>query len=78
MRYDPARKHVTQADGYAVVAITLTIQLDTQDGPIQVPLRWTVSFVRRSGQWRWLQTHASSATASQKEGAAYPASGIGD
>ena len=67
-------KHVTLTDGYAVVAITLTIYLDTQDGPIQVPVRWTVSLARRSGRWRWLHRHASSAAASQKEGTAYPAS----
>ncbi len=71
-------KHVTLADSCAVVAITLTIYLDTQDGPIQVPVRWTVSLVRRSGQWRWLHRHASSAAASQEEGTAYPAGGSGD
>ena len=67
-------KHVTVADGCAVVAITLTIQLDTQDGPLQVPVRWTVSLVQRSGQWRWLHRHASSASVSQEEGTAYPKS----
>jgi len=71
-------KHVTLADSCAVVAITLTIHLDTQDGPLQVPVRWTVSLVRRNGQWRWLHRHASSAAASQEEGAAYPGGGSGD
>ena len=71
-------KHVTLTNRCAVVAISLTIQLDTQDGPIQVPVRWTVSLVRRSGQWHWLHRHASSAATSQKEGAAYPSGGNSD
>ena len=66
-------KHVTITDGFAVVAITLTIHLSTRDGPLQVPVRWTVSLALRSGRWRWLHRHASSAAASQEEGAAYPA-----
>lgn len=65
-------KHVTVANGCAVVAIILTIHLETQDGPLQVPVRWTVSMVKRSGHWRWLHRHASSAAGSQQEGAAYP------
>lgn len=65
-------KHVTVANGCAVVAITLTIHLDTLDGPLQVPVRWTVSMAKQSGHWRWLHRHASSAAGSQKEGAAYP------
>lgn len=65
-------RHVTVADDCAVVAVTLTIHLETDDGPLQVPVRWTVSLVRRSGQWRWLHRHASSAATSQEEGSAYP------
>ncbi len=68
-------KHVTLIDGYAVVAISLTIHLDTQEGRIQVPVRWTVSLARRARHWRWLHRHASSAAASQREGTAYPTSG---
>jgi len=70
-------KHVTVAGNCAVVAITLTIHLDTADGPIEVPIRWTVSLVQRDGQWRWLHRHASSAAGSQADGAAYP-TGSGD
>ncbi len=68
-------KHITVANDCAVVAITLTIHLETQDGPLQVPVRWTVSLVRRSGRWRWLHRHASSAAVSQEEGTAYPRAG---
>lgn len=67
-------KHVTVTDSNAVVAITLTIHLETQDGLLKVPVRWTVSLVERSGQWRWLHRHASSAAMSQDEGTAYPKS----
>ena len=71
-------KHVTVAAECAVVAITLTIHIETQDGPLQVPVRWTVSLVRRSGGWRWLHRHASSAAVSQEEGTAYPTGRTGD
>ena len=68
-------KHVTLTDSSAVVAITLTIHLETQGSPLQVPVRWTVALVRRSGRWRWLHRHASSAAVSQEEGTAYPTGG---
>lgn len=68
-------KHVTVAGDCAVIAVTLTIHLNTEDGPMQVPVRWTVSLARRADHWRWLHRHASSAAASQKEGTAYPTSG---
>ncbi|MCP4386585.1 MAG: nuclear transport factor 2 family protein [Hyphomicrobiales bacterium] len=74
-RFQRHWRHVTIAGDSAVVAATMTIHLDTEDGPLQVPVRWTVSLVRRSGQWRWLHRHASSAAASQEEGSAYPAVG---
>lgn len=66
-------KHVTVTNDFAVVAITLTIHLDTPQGAIRVPVRWTVSLARRSGRWYWLHRHASSAATSQEEGTAYPA-----
>ncbi len=71
-------KHVTVTDGSAVVAITSTIHLDTEAGPITVPVRWTVSMVRRSGHWRWLHRHASIASASQEDGTAYPSGNNGN
>ena len=71
-------KHVTVTDGSAVVAITLTIHLETDGSPLMVPVRWTVSLARRSDRWRWLHRHASSAAASQEEGTAYPTGGTQD
>ena len=65
-------KHVTVTDGSAVVAISLTIHLETQVGQLQVPVRWTVALVRRGDHWRWLHRHASSVASSQEEGTAYP------
>lgn len=65
-------KQVTLAGDFAVVAITLTIHLDTQNGSIKVPVRWTVALARRCGRWRWLHRHASSAANSQEKGTAYP------
>ncbi|MDP6691723.1 MAG: nuclear transport factor 2 family protein [Alphaproteobacteria bacterium] len=70
--------HVTVVGGLAVVAITLTIHLDTPGGKLQVPLRWTVSLTKDSGDWRWLHRHASAAATSQEEGTAYPAGGRAD
>ena len=71
-------KHVIPTGNSAVVAITLTIHLDTQDGPIQVPVRWTVALARQSGRWRWLHRHASSAANSQERGTAYPTGSSGN
>lgn len=71
-RFEWHWKHVTVAGDCAVIAIALTIHLETQGGPLNVPVRWTVSLVRRSGRWRWLHGHASSAAVSQEEGTAYP------
>ena len=75
-RFQWSRKHVTMSGGFALVAITLTIHLNTHDGPLLVPVRWTVALVERSARWRWLHRHASSAAASQEEGTAYPVSGL--
>lgn len=65
-------KHVTMRHDCAVVAVSLTIHLETDTGPLQVPVRWTVSLIMRDGEWKWLHRHASSAAGSQKGGAAYP------
>ncbi len=56
----------------AVVATTLTIHLDINGKPLQVPLRWTVALRQAEGRWLWLHRHASSAATSQDEGKAYP------
>jgi ketosteroid isomerase-like protein len=71
-RFQWHRKHVTVSSRFAVVAVTLTIHLETREGPLLVPVRWSVAMVRRSDRWRWLHRHASSASATQEEGTAYP------
>jgi len=64
--------NVTLRGGCAVVAARLTIHLDTGEGPMQVPVRWTVSMVNKNEKWKWLHRHASTAAGSQEEGNAYP------
>lgn len=71
-RFEWHWQDVIVTDSIAVVATTLTIHIDTDAGPLQVPLRWTVALVRRGEHWRWLHRHASSAASSQEEGTAYP------
>ena len=65
-------KHVTMRNDCAVVAVSLTIHLETDTGPLQVPVRWTVSLILRDGGWKWLHRHASAAAGSQQTGTAYP------
>ena len=64
--------HVTVVGGSAVVAMSLIIHLDTSDGSIQVPIRWTVAMIKRDDKWRWLHRNASVAADAQEEGSAYP------
>lgn len=71
-RFEWDWQHVTVSNGCAVVAITVTIHLDSDQGSHKVPLRWTVSMIRRGDNWRWLHRHASAAAMSQKVGTAYP------
>lgn len=66
------RRHVTVSGTFAVVAIMLTIHLKTEAGPLRVPVRWTVALSQSAGRWRWLHRHASTASAAQEEGTAYP------
>ena len=66
-------RHVTIKGNCATVAVALSIHLDAEEGPISVPLRWTVTLVQESGNWRWLHRHASLTASSQAEGKAYPA-----
>ena len=65
-------QHVIVSDNCAVVATTLTIHLDVDGESIKVPIRWTVTMVKRDNEWKWLHRHASSAAGSQEEGSAYP------
>ena len=66
-------KHLTLVDETAVIALALIIHLETDDKSLQVPVRWTVTLIKRSQGWRWLHRHASSAATSQRTGTAYPA-----
>jgi len=77
-RFDWGWKQVTPGEKHAVVAIALTLHLETADGPLQVPLRWTVSLAKTSAGWRWLHRHASTAAISQDDGTAYPAGNAGN
>ncbi len=56
----------------ATVAISFNLKLNTDDGLTKIPIRWTVGMVKRDDKWRWLHRHASSAAATQEQGAAYP------
>lgn len=71
-RFEWHWKHITVIGGQAVVAITLTLHLETADGALKVPLRWTVALVNRIDGWRWLHRNASAAAAAQDKGSAYP------
>ena len=71
-RFDWHWRQVTRRGEAAVVAATLTIHLQLDNQPVQVPMRWTVSLAKTNGRWAWLHRHASSAADSQDEGAAYP------
>jgi ketosteroid isomerase-like protein len=64
--------HTSVAGDHAVVAVTLTIHLETNGNKLRVPVRWTVVLRRRSGRWAWLHRHASTAASGQEEGQAYP------
>ncbi len=72
-RFEWHWQHVMATGGCAVVATTLTIHLETDEGALTVPIRWTVSLLKVNDQWRWLHRHASAAASGQSEGAAYPA-----
>lgn len=63
---------VTVRRDTGVIAASLTIHLDIDDQPMQVPVRWTVALSRRDDRWVWLHRHASSAAGSQRAGTAYP------
>lgn len=64
--------HVIVVEGTAVVAMALVIHLKTDSEDVQVPVRWTVSMIKRDGRWAWLHRHASVPAASQEAGSAYP------
>jgi len=66
------RQVTMMGDDAAVVAATLTIHLDLDGEALSVPIRWSVSLLRRAGGWKWTHRHASSAAGGQQDGAAYP------
>ncbi|RJX75381.1 hypothetical protein DZ860_01490 [Vibrio sinensis] len=59
------------SDGCAVVSQCLTIHLNTKNGAISVPIRWSVVLKKRE-RWVWVHRHASIASGSQAKGQAYP------
>lgn len=71
-RFEWQWRHVTLSGDTAVVAASLIIHLDSANGALSVPLRWTVALVNRNGRWRWLHRHASAAAGGQQAGTAYP------
>ncbi len=71
-RFEWHWKHTIVSGSSAVVAVTLTIHLTIDDTAITVPIRWTVSLIKRDDGWKWLHRHASAAAGSQEEGTAYP------
>lgn len=71
-RFEWGWRHATVLNDSAVVAVSLTIHLATDDGPAEMLLRWTVAMTKREGGWRWVHRHASVAAATQQEGGAYP------
>ncbi|MCP3974490.1 MAG: nuclear transport factor 2 family protein [bacterium] len=71
-RFDWHWTQATVRGDTGVIAIALTIHLQTDGRPVEVPLRWIVGAVRHDGTGRWLHRHASSAASSQDEGTAYP------
>ena len=65
-------KHLTITDTSAAVAINLIIDLKTDSGILEIPIRWTVALVKNNGRWLWVHRHASAAAGSQDKGTAYP------
>jgi uncharacterized protein (TIGR02246 family) len=66
-------KQVTIVNDTAMVAITMTIHLESNGSPLKVPVRWSVGLTKIQGAWLWLHRHASVASGSQESGTAYPA-----
>ncbi|PKF50473.1 nuclear transport factor 2 family protein [Enterovibrio nigricans] len=62
---------VIASNDHAVISQALTIHLETDDGLVLVPVRWSV-VLKKTDRWVWLHRHASAAAGSQAEGRAYP------
>lgn len=59
----------------ALIAQSLIIHLDTQQGQIEVPIRWSV-VLKKTDRWLWLHRHASTPSEAQTEGSAYPSTSL--
>jgi ketosteroid isomerase-like protein len=72
------RRNIFINGNVAVVAIVLTLNIEIDGNAISVPLRWTVSLIKRNtdksnGRWVWVHRHASTPAAGQDKNSAYPA-----
>ena len=62
----------TVTGDFAVVAVTLTIDLAMDGEEVQVPLRWSVALRHSRNRWVWIHRHASTSASDQSSGKAYP------
>lgn len=72
LKFEWGWRDVIISNQCAVVSQCLTINLNTEDGQICVPVRWTV-VLKKLDRWVWVHRHASTASGSQAKGQAYPA-----
>lgn len=56
----------------AVVAMALRIHLESEGEALVIPVRWTISLIRKGTNWKWIHRHASAAAGTQRDGSAYP------
>ncbi len=63
---------VTVAGDFAVIAVTLKIDIAMDGEELQVPLRWSVALRRSRNRWVWIHRHASTSASNQSSGKAYP------
>ena len=65
-------RHVTISDDFALIAIEVSLDIETGGKQTIIPLRWTVALKRRPDGWKWLHRNASVAAGGQRSGQAYP------
>ncbi len=71
-RFEWGWTRVAVAEDFAVVAVSLTIDLEIDGEELQVPLRWSVALRRSGSRWLWIHRHASTSASNQSSGNAYP------
>lgn len=71
-RFEWGWVRATVIGDFAVVAVTLKINLAMDGEEVQVPLRWTVALRRSGNRWVWIHRHASTSASDQGSGKAYP------